>query len=152
MQVDVARRKFLRYLAASPLAAALNAADEYVITKPEEALSVFDFEAAARKALPPAHFGYLSTGVDDDYTLRANREGFRKFQIRPRRLVDTSKIDTRVTLFGTTYDSPIIIAPCGNQKAFHPDAEYATSRAAASRKTLQILSTATNTSIEDVTK
>ena len=46
-----------------------------VITSPKEAINVSDFKAAARKALPPAHFGYLATGVDDDATLRANREG-----------------------------------------------------------------------------
>jgi len=34
---------------------------------------VFDFEAVARKNLPPAHWGYMASGVDDDATLRANR-------------------------------------------------------------------------------
>jgi hypothetical protein len=45
------------------------------------ALDVFDFEAAAQRMVPPAHWGYLSTGVDDD-TLRANREGFTRYQLR----------------------------------------------------------------------
>ena len=45
-------------------------------TDPKEALDVFDFEPVARKNLPPAHFGYLATGSDDEVTLRANREGF----------------------------------------------------------------------------
>ena len=40
------------------------------------------------KNVPPAHFGYMATGIDDEVTLRANREGFQKFQLRPRRLVD----------------------------------------------------------------
>lgn len=42
-----------------------------------------DFEAAARHVIPAAHFGYLATGVDDDATLKANREGFNRFQLRP---------------------------------------------------------------------
>ena len=46
-----------------------------------------------RKNVPPAHFGYMASGIDDEVTLRANREGFLKFQLRPRRLVDVSKVD-----------------------------------------------------------
>ena len=54
---------------------------------------MFDFEPVMHKNVPPAHFGYMASGVDDDVTLRANREGFLKFQLRPRRLVDVSKVD-----------------------------------------------------------
>ena len=75
------RRAFLKFLAGSPLFAGLpafrlQALRDYVISNPAEAIDVFEFEAAARKALPPAHWGYLTTGVDDDATLKANREGF----------------------------------------------------------------------------
>ena len=53
----------------------------------KDALSVLDFEPLAHKALPPAHWGYMSTGVDDDLTLRMNREAMGHYQIRARRLV-----------------------------------------------------------------
>ena len=69
------------------------------ITDPKDALSVMDFEEAARRQVPIAHFAYIATGVDDDATLKANREGFRKIQLRPRRLVDVSKVDASVDLF-----------------------------------------------------
>ena len=65
---------------------------------------------AARKALPPAHWGYLSTGVDDDATLKANREGFSHYQLRSPRLVDTTKIDMSADLFGTKWETPIVLA------------------------------------------
>ncbi len=116
------RRWFLTFLASSPLLAsgvpewlagfaeAADAQDDRPkrapITSPNEALNdlnVFEFEPAARQKLPPAHFGYLATGVDDDATLRANRTGFSRFQIRTRRLVDVSKVDTSTELFGTTW-------------------------------------------------
>jgi isopentenyl diphosphate isomerase/L-lactate dehydrogenase-like FMN-dependent dehydrogenase len=109
-----------------------------------------DFEAAARKALPPAHFGYMATGVDDDLTLKANREGFSRFYLRPKRLIDVTEADLRIELFGKTWESPIALAPIGNQKAFHEQGELPVARAAKSTRTLQILSTAANTSIEDV--
>ena len=153
------RRDFLKFLAGSPLLAGflplheslLQSADE-VISSPAEALNVLEFEAAARKALPPAHFGYMATGVDGDSTLKANREGFSHYQLRPRRLVDVSRIDTSTELFGTTWEAPIVISPVGSQKAFHPEGEIATARAAQSKKTLQILSTVATSSVEDVTK
>jgi len=156
IQDDLARRRFLKFLAASPLLltpglpASLFAQNDELIASPDLALNVFDFEAVARRRLPPAHFGYMATGVDDDATVRANREGFERYQLRVRRLIDVSAIDMSVALFGTTWDSPLVMAPVGSQRAFHPEGEIATARAARSRKHLQILSTMASTGVEDV--
>ena len=130
------RRAFLRFLAASPLLG-LQLPDDFVISSPEQAIDVLDFEAAARKALPPAHWGYLTTGVDDDATLRANLEGFSHYQLRPRRLVDTTKIDMSVDLFGTKWETPVVLAPSGT--LFHPEGPLPVARAAQKQRTLQIL-------------
>jgi isopentenyl diphosphate isomerase/L-lactate dehydrogenase-like FMN-dependent dehydrogenase len=121
-----------------------------IIAAPDQALNVSDFEACARKAIPPAHFGYLSTGVDDDRTLRENHEAFSRIKLRARRLVDVSHIETTTDLFGVNWATPIFICPCGSQKAFHPEGELATARASASRKTLQVLSTVSSVGVEDV--
>src|SRR6516164_3335414 len=135
------RREFMRFLAASPLisrAWAQNATLPAITMKsPKDAINLIDFEDMARKVLPPAHWGYLTTGVDDDATLHANREGYKHFQLRPRRLVDSSKIDTKIQLLGNTWDSPIFICPVGTQKAFHPEGEIAVAHAAKTKKTLQ---------------
>jgi isopentenyl diphosphate isomerase/L-lactate dehydrogenase-like FMN-dependent dehydrogenase len=130
------RRAFLKFLAASPLVA-LQAPEEFVISDPSQAINVLEFEAAARKALPAAHWGYMSTGVDDDVTLKANREGFSHYRLRPRRLVDTTSIDMSVDLFGTKWETPIVLAPSGT--LFHPDGAVAVARAAGKQRTLQIL-------------
>ena len=142
----IERRRFLTYLAGSPL---LSAADT---TPLSEILNVMDLEPAARAVLPPAHFGYLATGVDDDATLRANRQGFERFYLRPRRLVDIRTVDLRTELFGTVWDSPIALAPVGNQKAFHAEGEVPVARAAKAKRTLQVLSTAATTSVEDLAR
>jgi len=110
-----------------------------------------DFEAAARNALPPAHFGYLATGVDDDGTVRANREGYSRIQIRARRLVDVKNIDMSVSLFGTKWSTPIVLSPVGSQKAFQSEGEIAVARAASAKGHLMMLSTAATSSIENVT-
>ncbi len=78
------RRRFLNFMAASPLLASSEAlaqelrTPDKLIASPREALDVFDFEPVARQNLPPAHFAYMASGVDDEVTLRANREGFQK--------------------------------------------------------------------------
>ena len=171
-----ARRAFLKFIAGSPLitglalhgtlADSLLASDKIMaqstrefaglgnelISSPEEAINIFDFEAVAQQELPPAHWGYLATGTDDDITLRANREGFEQFQLRMRRLVDVQHIDMSKKIFGTTWPTPIVIAPCGHQMAFHPEGELPVARAARTKNHLQILSTVSNTSVEDVTE
>lgn len=172
------RRDFIRFLAASPLftlpgfqalslvnplplSAKERAAvcrkienaqqSESIITSPEQAINVMDFEPAARKAIPPAHFGYLATGVDDDATVGANHEAYSKMGIRSRRLVDVSYLDTSVRLLGTSWNTPIVICPVGANKAFHPEGEVAVARAARAKGHLQILSNASTYSVEDVT-
>jgi 4-hydroxymandelate oxidase len=162
------RRRFLRMLAASPLLASsspllaanrnifryLRALDEgspAAITEAGQALDVMDFEPLARKALPPAHFGYIATGVDDDASIQANRDGFQKIQIRSRRLVNVEKLDTSVRVFGATWPTPIFLCPVSSMKAFHPDGEVAVARAAKTKNHLQILSTVATSSIEEVT-
>jgi 4-hydroxymandelate oxidase len=111
--------------------------EDFVISDPSQAINVLDFEAAARKALPPAHWGYLTTGVDDDSTLKANREAFSHYQLRARRLFETTSIDMSVDLFGTKWETPIVLAPSGT--LFHPEGPLPVARAAQKQKTLQIL-------------
>ena len=168
------RRRFLKFLGSSAavawaghghLANALEAPNrlpdpmmwaprdlDYIIPSPKEAINVFDFETAAHKKIPPAHWGYMASGIDDEVTLRANREGFLKFQLRPRRLVDVSKVDMSVEIFGQKYDSPIFLAPIGGHRGYHAEGEIATAGGAKAGNHLQILSNQTSTAVEDVMK
>jgi len=151
----VSRRRFLEFVAASPCAASFApgawAQDApALIASPAEALNVFEFEEVAHRKVQAGHWAYMSSGVDGDVTLRANREGFSHLELRPRRLRDATKVDMRVELFGTTYDSPIFTCPTGGEKSFHPDGELGVARAAKAKGTLQILSTSTSTGVEDV--
>jgi 4-hydroxymandelate oxidase len=123
-----------------------------LIKDPKEAINVFDFEPVMRQNVPPAHFGYMASGIDDEVTLRANREGFLKFQLRPRRLVDVSKVDMSVDILGVKYSSPIMLCPIGGHQGYHLDAETGVARAAKAGDHLQILSTQTTTAVEDVVK
>jgi 4-hydroxymandelate oxidase len=151
------RREFLKFLAASPLLTNYSAFAQEVeqtlgqrLTDPSEVINVFEMEAIARERIPPAHLGYLSTGVDSDLTLRANRAGFSRFQIKPRRLVDVSQTDTSVNVLGSEASSPIFLCPVGSQGAYHADAELGTARAAAAKGHHMVLSTMSSTSVEAV--
>src|SRR5258708_22250541 len=112
--------------------------------RPGEALNVLDFEEAAHRKVQPGHWAYMASGVDDDATLRANRDGFKHIELRPRRLRDATKVDMRVELFGTTYNSPIFLCPTGGEKSFFPDGELAVARAAKAHGTVHVLSTMTS--------
>jgi isopentenyl diphosphate isomerase/L-lactate dehydrogenase-like FMN-dependent dehydrogenase len=163
---SLARREFVKFLAASPYVAAMGGIGSFlnipdalaqdsglpagVISDPKSALNVFDFEEPARRRVQAGHWANMVSGVDDDATLRANREIFKRVQLRPRRLFDATLVDTRVELFGTTYNSPIFCCPTSGQKAFFADGELSVARAARARGTLQCLSTVTSTPIEEV--
>src|ERR1700758_1015351 len=84
------RRRFLRFLAASPLVAQSLAQEPVKITSPKDVVAVMDLKELAHSKLPPAHWGFLASGVDDDLTLQANIEAFKHIGLRPRRLVDVS--------------------------------------------------------------
>lgn len=152
----IARRQLIRFLAASPLLAAAGPLKLFAdatandILSPGQALDVFDFQRAAKKSLPIAHYGYIATGTDGDETLLANRSAFDRLYLRAMRMVDTSRIDTSLELLGQELSSPIVLAPAGSQRAFHDQGELATARAARSRDHLQILSNVSTYSIEDV--
>jgi 4-hydroxymandelate oxidase len=173
---DISRRALLRYLASSPLLAALGCGasqpkedgeslvDRFgtlgepdqelgeLVARAEDAIDVFDFRVTAQGRLPPAHYGYIATGVDGDGTLRANRAVFERWQIHNRRLAGFTGVDTTTTLLGTAMETPVVVMPAGSHKAFHPDGELATARAARVQNHLMMLSTVTTTSVEDVTK
>ncbi len=123
-----------------------------IIKNPEDAIDVFDFEVAARHTIPPAHFDYMAWGADAGAIVKLNRDAFSRIGLRARRLVDVTKVDTSIELFGRIWKTPIILAPTGSEKAFHPDGAIAAAKAARSRDHLQILSTVSTSSIEDVTE
>ena len=150
------RRRFLRFLAGSPFLApafAQNFVPGPGTDKPataREVLDVRELEPLAHEALPPAHWGYLASGTDDDYTLQANIGAFKHIGLRPKRLSGVEKPDTSVELFGARYASPLYLSAVGAQWMFHPDGELGTARAAKGKRAAQMLSSATSISVEDV--
>ncbi|MBK7116632.1 MAG: alpha-hydroxy-acid oxidizing protein [Proteobacteria bacterium] len=147
------RRALLQWLAASPaltLPLALRAAVDPGLTKPTDALDVFDFEKAASLIVPPAHWGYLQSGVDGNVTRDANHSAYAKWKLIPRRFVDVSKIDMATTVLGTAMSSPIMTSPIGGLRALHVEADIGVARATRAKKQNQIVSTQMSDGLEDI--
>ena len=122
------------------------------ISSADDVLSIMDFEPLARAALPPAHFGYIATGADDDRTVVRNHEAFSQYEINTHRFNDLSHMDTSRKVFGASWPSPIYLSAVSAMRAFHPEAELAVARAAHTRSMQLMLSTGASTAAEDVQK
>jgi len=121
------------------------------VTDLNELVSLLDFEGAAQSRISHMVWEYYS-GVADEITLRWNREAYDRLRLRPKVLVDVSKIDTRTTLFGQELAHPILLAPAADHRMIHPEGEAATARGAGSSNTIFLLSSFANTCVEDVAR
>jgi 4-hydroxymandelate oxidase len=95
-------------------------------------------------------YAYVSGGSGDEITLRWNRDAFERLALRPRSLIDVSALDTRVTLLERTLPHPILLAPTGYHRLFHPEGERATARGAADAEALLVVSSSATTPVEEI--
>jgi 4-hydroxymandelate oxidase len=112
-----------------------------------------DFDALehqARALMPPASFAFCAAGADDEISAIENITAWRALRLRPRMLRDVTAIDTRVTLLGRQVPTPIMVAPTGRHKLFHPLGERATARGAAAAGAAYVMASNSNILIEDV--
>ncbi|MCR8847571.1 lactate 2-monooxygenase [Rossellomorea sp. SC111] len=109
-----------------------------------------ELEQKAREKLEDGPFYYVAGGAGGEETMRANRSALDRWQIVPRMLNNVENRDLKVTLFGETYPSPLLLAPIGVQSIVHPDGELASARAAASMNVPFIASSASTSSMEEL--
>jgi 4-hydroxymandelate oxidase len=109
-----------------------------------------DYEECARARMTPAAAGFLASGVGDEVTVRANREAFMRMRLRPRALVDVSRIDTHVRLLGRDHPLPVVLAPTAYTGVFHPEGERAVARGAHDAGVTYTVASFSTTAIEDL--
>lgn len=112
--------------------------------------NLLELEELARPYIEPAAYGYIVGGGEDEITLAENRAAFNRWRLRPRYLVDVSKIDLSTTVLGQPISFPVMIAPSSSHQLAHPDGELATARAAAALGTIMAVSTESNYAIADI--
>jgi len=113
-------------------------------------LNVWDYERAAAERLEPGAHGYYAGGAGDEVTLRDNVRAYRRWQLRPRVLVDVSGCTTATTVLGHDVSMPLLVAPVAFQRVAHPDGEVGMARAAHAVGTLMTLSSLSTTPPEQV--
>ncbi len=113
-------------------------------------INIAEYEELARRRLHPAVWDYFSGGANDEVTLRENRAAFARIQLRPRVLVDVSRIDMATALLGTPVAMPICIAPSAMHGAACQDGECSTSQAAGALGALMAVSTESTRTLEDI--
>ena len=118
--------------------------------RPSTAINIADLREAARRRLPRVVFDYLDGGAEDETTIAWNREAFGRWALVPRILPGVASIDLSADLFGERLGLPLIVGPTGLNGIFWPRADVLLARAAGAAGAAFTLSTASNSSLEDV--
>ena len=113
-------------------------------------LTLDEYESLARERMERSAYDYYAGGAGDERTLAANRAAFDSIPLRPRVLVDVSRIDTRTTVLGQPIDLPVMLSPTAFNRLAHPDGEMAAARAARAEGTIMIGSTLSTCALEEV--
>jgi L-lactate dehydrogenase (cytochrome) len=114
------------------------------------AVTVADLRSIAKRRLPGGVFDYIDGGAEDELTLAANSEAYRRVTFRPRVLRDVGEIDISSSLLGKPLSFPLVLAPTGFTRIADPAGELAVARAAARAGLPYALSTLGTRSIEEV--
>ncbi len=117
-----------------------------------EFYTLLDLEAPARRNMSKMAWEYLASGAADEITLQWNREAFDQIKLNPRVLVDVSKLDTSIELFGQKMAFPILLAPVGLQRLYHAEGEIAAVRGACDADATYVISSYSTTPLEDIAK
>ncbi len=115
-----------------------------------EPVNVEEFEALAKAHIDPMTWDYYASGADDEVTLRRNREAWSEVALHYRVMVDVAQRSAATTVLGHPVSMPICAAPTAFHQLAHPDGELATARAVGDAGTLMLLSSLSNTAVEDV--
>jgi isopentenyl diphosphate isomerase/L-lactate dehydrogenase-like FMN-dependent dehydrogenase len=113
-------------------------------------LNVADYFDRAAETVDPKLWCYFEGGAGDEVTMRANVGAFRRWQLRPRMLVDVGGVSAATTVLGTPVSMPLLVAPFAMQRLLDPEGELATARAAASAGTLMCVSTTTTSAHDEI--
>jgi 4-hydroxymandelate oxidase len=113
-------------------------------------VNLFDFETLARGRLPQLAFDYYAGGALDEVTLRENRAAYDRIPLYFRTLVGVGERSLATTVLGERVSMPVLIAPTAFHRMAHAEGELASARAAGRCDTILIVSTLSNTAVEDI--
>jgi len=115
-----------------------------------EILNLDELEQLAQARLPKLVWDYYAGGADDERCVRRNRCAFEAVCLHYRVLVDVARRDLATSVLGQPIALPIGVAPMAFHRLAHREGELASVRAAGDAGTVFVLSTMSNTALEDV--
>lgn len=115
-------------------------------------INLDDLRLAAKRKLPRMVFDFIDGGAEDERTMRSNRDAFSKLTLEPRLLTGGARRDQSTTVAGQTFRTPVLLAPTGLSRLAGPEGELGAARAAASRGTVSIVSSASSISVDEVAR
>ena len=104
-----------------------------------EFVAIEEIHAAALRNLPAGAVAYLESGAGSESTLRANRDAFGQWVIRPRPMSGVSSVDMSATVLGIPLAVPVLTAPFGGDALFSAEGHLAVARANAACGTASIV-------------
>ena len=113
---------------------------------------LMQFEPLARHRLSQMAYDYVRSGGADEITMRENRLAFERLRLSPRVLSDVSQLDTRISLFGTEHEHPIMLAPIAYHRLYHAEGEAGTARGAGAAGAVMVVSSFTTTAIDEIAR
>ncbi|MCT4577073.1 alpha-hydroxy acid oxidase [Donghicola sp.] len=116
--------------------------------KLSRAACIDDLREMARRRIPGFAFDLVDGGAESERNLRRNVEAFEEIELTPRYMIDVARINTRMALFGKTYDLPFGMAPIGVLNAFWPDADLTLARLCKKENIPYVASSAASTALE----
>ncbi|MGE8498762.1 MAG: alpha-hydroxy acid oxidase [Pseudomonas sp.] len=119
---------------------------------PPTIAAVADYEPFARERMSEQAWAYIAGGAADELTLRENVSAFQRLRLRSRVLADLAGGNTRLQLFGQTFQHPIMLAPVAYQKLAHPEGELATVLAASALQAGMVVSTQASVELEVIAR
>ncbi|HEX3751503.1 MAG TPA: alpha-hydroxy-acid oxidizing protein [Streptosporangiaceae bacterium] len=120
--------------------------------QPALPMSFTELERRAELALSAGTWSYVAGGAGDEHTQRYNRTAFEHWGLVPRMLRASTERDLSVELFGTTFPTPVFLAPIGVLGICTQDGhgDLAAARAAAATGVPMVASTLSQDPLEDV--
>lgn len=103
----------------------------------------------ARRNLSQHVWHYLTGGAESETTMCRNRLALDSLALRPRVLVEVSKIDASTMFLGNRLRIPVMLAPIGSLQIMTPEGAVAVAKAAYEFGTLNFVSSVTQPNLEE---
>ena len=118
---------------------------------PNDLVSLKDYERYAKERMDLNSIAYVCSGAGDEITYKRNEKAFENIFLETAPLEDLKGANTKIELFGQSYENPIFLAPVAYQKLVDKRGEIATVQGANAMNSCMCVSSFSSCTLEDIT-